>query len=52
LCGLRWARSPVAIVFDLTAAVLAIFVLRRMELPSHAAEPSDAPHPKAAGADR
>jgi len=38
----------VAIVFDLTAAVLAFFVLRRMKLPSHVPELSYDPHPKVA----
>jgi MFS family permease len=45
----------VAIVFDLTAAVLAFFVLRRMKLPSHVPELSYDPHPKvavAAGVER
>jgi MFS family permease len=45
----------VAIVFDLLAAVLAFFVLRRMKLPSHVPELSYAARPKvavAAAADR
>ena len=51
-----WAGVfAVAIVFDLTAAVLPYFVLRRMKLPSHVPELSYAPHPEvavAAGLDR
>jgi MFS family permease len=45
----------VAIVFDLMAAILAFFVLRRMKLPSHVPELSYAPHPQVAvatGVDR
>ena len=38
----------VAIVFDIAAAVLAYFVLRRMKMPSHVPELSYAPPPKVA----